>query len=213
MDNPHDADRFSSTVDSVEWEHLFDDLEGQLAAEWEAERAALDAESERLRISKLTLHDRLRAMSATEGRMVLELAGGERWDAVLRVVGADWVGVNAGGDARMRIAPLGAVDSVAVDHGTLLGSLSADPPDGGLRGRMTLGFVLRDLSRRRVPVTVGRRSGDPQHGTIDRAGADHLDLALHDPHEPRRVRAVRGFRSIPFTALSWVRVEDASGVV
>lgn len=196
----------------MEWEHLFDDLEGQLAAEWEAERAALDAESERLRISKLTLHDRLRAMSASEGRMVLELAGGERWDAVLRVVGADWVGVSAGGDSRMRIAPLEAVDSVAVDHGALLGSLCADPPDSGLRGRMTLGFVLRDLARRRVPVTVGRRSGDPQHGTLDRAAADHLDLALHDPHEPRRVRSVRGFRSIPFTALSWVRVEDASGV-
>jgi len=213
VENPHRPHRFCSTVDSVEWEHLFDDLEGQLAAEWEAERAALDAESERLRISKLTLHDRLRTMTATDGRMVLELAGGERWDAVLRVVGADWVGVSAGGDSRMRIAPLEAIESLAVDHGTLLGSLSADAPDGGLRGRMTLGFVLRDLARRRIPVTVGRRSGDPQHGTIDRAGADHLDLALHDPHEPRRVRSVHGFRSIPFTTLSWVRVEDASDVV
>lgn len=197
----------------MEWEHLFDDLEGQLAAEWEAERAALDAESERLRVSKLTLHDRLRAMTASDARMVLELAGGERWEAVLRVAGADWIGVSAGGDARLRIAPLGAIESLAVDHGTLLGSLTADAAGVGLRGRMTLGFVLRDLARRRVPVTVGRRSGDPQHGTIDRAGADHLDLALHDLHEPRRVRSVRGFRSIPFAALSWVRVEDAFGAI
>jgi hypothetical protein len=213
VDNQLRRRAFSPTVEDVEWEHLFDDLEGQLAAEWESERAALDAESERLRISKVTLHERLRVMSAHDSRMVLELAGGERWDAVLRAIGADWVGVSAGGDPRLRIAPLSAIESLAVDHGTLLGSLAADPPDGGLRGRMTLGFVLRDLARRRVPVTVGRRSGDPLHGTIDRAGADHLDLALHDPHEARRVRSVRGFRSIPFTALGWVRVEDASDVV
>lgn len=213
MDNASRRPAISPTVEDVEWEHLFDDLEGQLAAEWESERAALDAESERLRISRLTLHDRLRAMSAHDTRMVLELAGGERWDAVLRVVGADWIGVSAGGDSRLRLAPLSAIASVAVDHGTLLGSLAPDVPDGGLRGRMTLGFVLRDLARRRVPVTIGSASADPQHGTIDRAGADHLDLALHDPHEARRARSVRGFRSIPFSALSWVRVEDASSVV
>ncbi|GAA2893773.1 hypothetical protein [Microbacterium esteraromaticum] len=197
----------------MEWEHLFDDLEGQLAAEWESERAALDAESERLRISKLTLHDRLRTMNARGARVVLELVGGECWDAALRVIGADWVGVSAGGDPRLRIAPLNAIESVGVDHGSLLASLASDAPDSGLRGRMTVGFVLRDLARRRVPVTVGRRSGDPQHGTIDRAGADHLDLALHDASEARRMRSVRGFRSIPFSALSWVRLEDASGVL
>ena len=71
MDNPPRRDAFSPTVEDVEWEHLFDDLEGQLAAEWESERAALDAESERLRISKVTLHDRLRVMSAHDSRMVL----------------------------------------------------------------------------------------------------------------------------------------------
>lgn len=195
----------------MEWEHLFDDLESQLAAEWESERAALDAESERLRIAKLTLRDRLRAMSGA--RAVLELHGGERWDAVLRVTGADWVGASAGDDPRLRIAPLTAIESLAVDHGTLLDSLAPDAPDDGLRARMTLGFVMRDLARRRVPVTVGTRSGDPRHGTIDRAGADHLDLALHDPNEARRLRSVRGFRSIPFAALSWVRVEDASAAL
>ena len=62
----------------MEWDHLFADLEGQLAAEWEAERAALDAESERLRISKLTLRDRLRAVADERARMVLEPADGER---------------------------------------------------------------------------------------------------------------------------------------
>ena len=73
---------------------------------------------------------------------------------------------------------------------------------------MTLGFVLRDLARRRTPVTVARRGADPQHGTIDRAGADHLDLAMHDAGELRRARSVRGFRMIPFDSLVWIRVES-----
>ncbi|HTN55074.1 MAG TPA: hypothetical protein VLZ82_02740 [Microbacterium sp.] len=193
----------------MEWEHLFEDLEGQLAAEWEAERAALDAESERLRISKLTLRDRLRALGADTPRLVVELTDGDHWDATLRAVGADWIVVRVAGDARLRVVPLTAVEAVGADHGTLLAGLRADPAaPGGLRERMTFGFILRDLARRRAPVTVARRGSDPQHGTIDRAGADHLDLALHDPGEHRRARSVRGFRLISFDAITWVRVES-----
>lgn len=192
----------------MEWEHLFEDLEGQLAAEWEAERAALDAESERLRISKLTLHERLRTMSVDGARLLLELDGGDRWDATLRTIGADWIGAQVDGDARLRVIPLSAVQAIGVDHGTLLAGLAGDSAPAGLRERMTFGFVLRDLARRRAPVTIARRGSDPQHGTIDRAGADHLDLALHDPHEARTTRAVRGFRLLAFDAIAWVRVES-----
>ena len=73
---------------------------------------------------------------------------------------------------------------------------------------MTLGFVLRDLARRRIPVHVTGCAGDDLHGTIDRAAADHLDLALHDPGEPRLAGAVRGFRMIPFSSLVAVRAPD-----
>lgn len=195
----------------MEWEHLFEDLEGQLAAEWEAERAALDAESERLRISKLTLRDRLRALSADAPRLLVELADGDHWEAMLRAVGSDWIAVAATGDARLRIVPLTAVQAVGVDHGALLAGLRSDPAaPGGLRERMTFGFILRDLARRRAPVTIARRGSDPQHGTIDRAGADHLDLALHDPGESRRARSVRGFRLISFNTITWVRVESGA---
>ncbi|MGF2948451.1 hypothetical protein [Microbacterium alcoholitolerans] len=194
----------------MDWEHLFDDLEGQLAAEWEAERAALDAESERLRISKLTLHDRLRVMAASGSPVQLQLVDGSRRSASVRAVGADWIGIGSDDDSRLRIVPIPAIVSLGVDHGTLLSSLTAPTGEAGLRGRMSFGFVLRDIARRRTPVTVGLGSGDPMHGSIDRAGADHLDLALHDADEVRRARAVRGFRSIPFTAVAWVRLEGAA---
>jgi hypothetical protein len=43
----------------VRWDRFFDDLEDQLASEWEAERAALDTEAERLRLSRVALTERL----------------------------------------------------------------------------------------------------------------------------------------------------------
>jgi hypothetical protein len=70
---------------------------------------------------------------------------------------------------------------------------------------MTFGFVLRGLARRRVPVHVSTRQGDDLHGTIDRAAADHLDLAAHDPGQARFEGAVNGFRIIPFSSLIAVR--------
>ncbi len=192
----------------MSWEHLFNDLEGQLAAEWEAERAALDAESERLRIAKLALRDRLRTLLPEQGRLVLELRSGERWDATLRALGADWIAVTSASAPRLSLVPIDAVAGVAVDHGMLLSSLADSSAESGLRERMTFGFLLRDLARRRVPVLVGGCADTPTHGTIDRAGVDHLDLAVHDPGEPRHARTVRAYRMVPFTAICWVRPES-----
>lgn len=210
MDNSIRSRTISPTLGEVDWDHLFDDLEGQLAAEWESERAALDAESERLRIAGLHLHDRLRSMRSARAQLRVEVGSDEQWNATLREVGADWIGLHAAGDPRLTLVPLSSISGIGVDHGTLLESLAEAEPDQSLRGRMTFGFVLRDLARRRLPVTVGRRGRDPERGTIDRAGADQLDLALHEVHEARTVRSVRGFRCIPFGAVTWVRIEDAS---
>ncbi|UJP11433.1 hypothetical protein L2X99_07985 [Microbacterium sp. KUDC0406] len=192
----------------MEWDHLFDDLEGQLASEWEAERAALDSESERLRISKLELRDRLRALCAQASVVVLDLGDRHRLRATTRTMGADWIAVTVQGDARPVLVPVSAITAVDTDHGSLLGSLDETAPLGALRDRMDLGFVLRDLARRRLPLTLSLRDGSLQHGTIDRAGADHLDLALHDAGQPRRTSTVQGFRMVPFSALRWVRAEQ-----
>lgn len=197
----------------VEWEHLFDDLEGQLAAEWEAERAALDAESERLRVSRLALRDRLRLLTASDTRMTVGVTSGRRLTARVRGLGADWVALSPIDDPRLVLVPLDAVEHIGVDHGTLLSSLDADQPEASLRERMTLGFVLRDLARRRVPVRIALRHGEPVHGTIDRAGADHLDIAVHDPGEPRRSQTVRAHLMVPFGAIVWVRAEWADAAM
>jgi hypothetical protein len=49
-------------------------------------------------------------------------------------------------------------------------------------------------------------------GTIDRAGADHLDLAVHEPGTARRASEVTGHRIVLFDAVAWIRI-DAGGAL
>ena len=202
----------SFTVGRVHWDRLFEDLEGQLASEWESERAALDAESERLRVSRLELRSRLRILCASAAPATIDLPGGMRIRARLHSLGSDWVAAamieteDASARRSTRILPLHAVRGLSIDHGLLLASLEDSEASAPvLRERMSLGFVLRDLGRRRVPVRVVSIDGSDFHGTVDRAGADHLDLALHDPGDARTASAVRGFRIIPFAAVTSVQ--------
>lgn len=65
-------------------------------------------------------------------------------------------------------------------------------------------MVLRDLARQRIPVTVFVTSARA-HGTIDRVGADHLELACHEPGEARRAAAVRWIELVPLAQLLLVR--------
>ena len=200
----------------MHWDRLFEDLEGQLASEWEAERAVLDAESERLRVARLELRTRLRMLCASSAEATIDLADGRRLPVTLHALGADWIAASSRVAAGVRVPPSTlliphhALVGIALDHGMVLASLEDTPSsDQPLRERMTLGFVLRDLARRRVAVQVTTRAGDDLHGTIDRAAADHLDLAVHDAGDARRASAVHGFRLIPFSWLVAVRTPGA----
>lgn len=188
----------------MHWDRLFEDLEGQLASEWEAERAALDAESERLRIAKIDLRSRLQRWSATRHPLIAEFADGTQRALTMHDVGVDWLSGEAREGAAPRalaIIPLSAVAAIGADQGALLESLEVADAAPSLRSRMTLGFLLRDLARKRIPITITLLHGRTIHGTIDRAGVDHLDLAIHDAGQPRRASAVRSFRIIAFTAV------------
>jgi len=49
-------------------------------------------------------------------------------------------------------------------------------------------------------------------GTIDRAGADHLDIALHEPGAPRRAASVTGHRIVPFAGVAWIRLDAGASL-
>jgi hypothetical protein len=181
----------------VRWDDLFADLEGQLEQELGAEDLDLAAEEERLRLGRLSLRDRIAALTGEE--LGVELRDGTRMPIRVETIGRDWIsGTTAGGRPRACIVPLEAIGAVLPPSDRVRGSLAVptEHPDA-LSRRLGLAFVLRDLCRRRsaVDLVTGSRA---LHGTIDRVGRDHLDLAEHDPGEQRRPGAVRGVRIVPF---------------
>jgi hypothetical protein len=65
--------------------------------------------------------------------------------------------------------------------------------------------VLRDLCRHRQPVELRLRDGR-MHGTIDRVGRDHLDLAAHEPGAARREESVASYRIVRLAQIVLVRL-------
>lgn len=197
----------------MRWDRFFDDLEGQLASEWEAERAALDTEAERLRLSRVTLRERLAALvgrARDSASPAFDFADGTVLPAEVSGVGADWVALDAT-QARSAavVAPLSAIDGIVLSHADLLRSARPAAAPSPLADRMTFGFAMRDLVRRRSAVAIHLVRGRVLTGTIDRAGSDHLDIALHDAGAARRADAVTGHRIVPFDAIAWVKLETA----
>src|SRR6201747_2088959 len=198
----------------MRWDNLFDDLESQLEQELTAEEVDLQAEEERLRLARLGIRDRLRALQAAVAdgaRMLcLILAAHSRVTTAPATFGRDWVAgelVEESGRRPQCILPLDSVDGVVLDRAQVMQSLEplGEESSGALSARLGLQFVLRDLCRRRAPVDVRLRSGR-LHGTIDRVGRDHLDLAIHEPGQPRRDVAVSEFRIVRLGELLLVRL-------
>ena len=77
----------------MRWERFFEDLQGQFDAEWEAERAVLDTEAERLRLSRVTLRERLLVLARTDETqrpdLGIDLVAADPLTGVLTAVGAD----------------------------------------------------------------------------------------------------------------------------
>lgn len=196
----------------MRWDHLFDDLESQLEQELGAEDIDLLAEEERLRLGRLGLRDRLRAMmqaSTPEEPVRLVLVDGTRVTIDLGAVGRDWIAGELCGDGHRTpscVIPIAAIAGCLPAPSQTVASVGHGAEAGvdSLAARLGLPFVLRDLCRRRAGVDICT-TVDLLHGTIDRVGRDHLDLAEHEPGVPRRERAVRAIRLLPFTELVLVR--------
>ena len=197
----------------MRWDNLFDDLESQLEQELGAEEGDLLAEEERLRRGRLTLRDRVVAMTRPgEGAPEqLKLALRDATIATVAVgsVGRDWIaGELIGARRGSCVIPLTAVAGVLPTPEQLVRSAAPEPgvePAVSLSARLGLAFVLRDLCRRRTAVDLSTASDERLHGTIDRVGRDHLDLAEHEAGVPRRAAAVGGIRILPFGELLLVR--------
>ena len=174
----------------------FDELLAGIVAEADAaDAAALDAdiaEVERAVRAESRLLDRLRAQRMAS----IEIVGGGQVRGLVAAVGRDVV-VIAADDGDWAIPAWGMAAVIELSAG----AREALSP----RERLGLASVARAWARQRSVVRVLRVGAGPLDGTIDAVGADHLDLAEHDPGEPRRIEAVRRQVSIPLGAVAALR--------
>lgn len=198
-----------TSVTAMRWDHLFDDLESQLEHELGAEEIDLLAEEERLRLGRLTLRDRIRAITPSTVR--LTLTDGTRLLLALGATGRDWIAgeeIRETGTGPSCVVPIASIAAVFPDPAQSTASLAPDAGAasavGSLAARLGLAFVLRDLCRRRAPLHI-TTPREQLHGTIDRVGRDHVDLAEHDRGVARRDRDVRALRMLPLDHIVMVR--------
>jgi hypothetical protein len=187
----------------VRWQQLFADLEAQLDEAESAEFTGEVRERTRRELGEIRLVDRLRP---SVGRpLSVRLPGSPGWagesvTGTLSSVGADWL-LLAEGAGRDALVPLRAVLAV-----TGLGPDTAVPcSEGPVEARLDFGHALRGVTRDRSAVLLGLFDGSALAGTLDRVGADFLELAEHPAGEPRRRDAVRGVRTVPLAAVAILR--------
>ena len=183
----------------MRWDELFADLEGQLAAQQvAAERGSEVADRTRSEQSGLTFLDRARASRGAVVR--LRVSGMGEVAGVLTEVGAQWL-LLAEPSSREALVPLHAV--LSADG---FGARSASPGSAGrVFARLGLGTALRRLAQDRAVVTVWLCDGSTVSGTIDRVGADFLELSAYGAGELPRRAAQTGSRTVPVSALAVVR--------
>jgi hypothetical protein len=191
----------------MRWEQLFADLEAQFEELAEADRAAEVADRQRVEFSAIGLVARLGGSLGSPLR--LRTSAGTAITGVLRRLGPDWLLVDEapGREAVIPLAGVTMVEGLTSATGLPLGEVSR---------RLTLRLALRGLVRDRAPVAVtllGSQGGPEAgtgteiNGTIDRIGADFLELALHAAWEPRRAGSVRQVVLVPLGAVVFVRAQ------
>ena len=187
----------------MRWELLFNDLESQLERGLAEEHDDVARDDERLRLARLGIGDRVRAVT---GRSVaVTLRSGVRVALTVEQVGRDWVCGEADAAGDTLVMPFWGVASIGMPLALARDSIAPAAGRAQLVERLGVAFVLRDLARRRRTVELTIGSGTV-HGTIDRVGRDHLDVAEHEPGELRRDRIVRRSCLVPLAALECVRV-------
>lgn len=200
----------------MRWDNLFDDLEGQLEQELGAEEVDLRAEEERLRLGRVSLRERISAIAAAEPPgscygIDVQLITGESLRLRPNTFGKDWIAgdlIEESARACQCVLPLGAIAALMLTSAQVRDSLRPErraSPAPQLADRIGIAFVLRDLCRRRVAIEA-HAPGGILHGTIDRVGRDHFDLAMHERGEVRRAGAVSGIRVVPLGQLCLVRL-------
>lgn len=182
----------------MRWDQLFADLEAQSAALAVRQRAAEVDELAHAELSRVMMVDRLLPSLGT--MLTVRTAGDVRVLGLVGRVGPTWLLVDEG-HGREAVIALAQVLTVSG-----LGRLSSAPGAvSPVESRLGLASVLRAVARDRSGVRLHLRDGSAVEGTLDRVGADYLEIAAHGMGELRRRGQVREVDVVPFAALSVLR--------
>jgi hypothetical protein len=181
----------------MRWEQLFADLEAQAAAEELRSEEAEAGSRARAEHGRLLLADRLRG--AVGQPVTVSCRGAGPVAGVLLDVGVDWL-LLEGGLQREVLVAAPAVRAV----GGLTG-VTVPAQEGVVARRLDLRRALRGLARDRAAVQCVLDDGTVVTGTVDRVGADFVEVAEHPADRPRRAGAVTGVRAVVLTAVAVVR--------
>ncbi|RBY80414.1 hypothetical protein DQ239_02650 [Blastococcus sp. TF02-09] len=181
----------------MRWQQLFADLEARFDAEQEAAERAETSSRARHELGSVRFVDRL--AGAVGSPVVLLCRGAGQVSGTVSEVGSDWLLLDdAGRELLVATAAVRAVGGV--------GRRTAAPEEPGwVAGRLDLRRALRGLARDRAAVRIVLDEGTSLNGTIDRVGADYLELAEHPADLHRRAAAVQGVRTVLIDAVVVVR--------
>ncbi len=182
----------------MRWKGLFDDLEAQAEA---LAKGELDAEvRDRIRRENALVRLADRLAPSVGATVQVGVHGAGLLHGVLLDTGVDWLLLEETG-GREVLVPALSLTSVG---GASARAQAADA-DGAVGKRLDLRWALRGLARDRAGLAVALRDGSTLGGTLDRVGADFVELAQHGTGEARRESAVQGVRLLPIEGIALLR--------
>ena len=180
------------------WNELFDDLEAQAQVLSTAERAAEIEDRTRYETGRLGLVDRL--LPAIGASIQLRGAGGLSVAGRLERAHPEWllVAEDAGREALVAVAAVVSIGG--------LGRWSAAPGgQSAVDARLSLRQALRAIVRDRSTVRIHLLDGSVLDGTLDRVGADFVELAEHPVGESRRHGEITALLAVALASIAAVR--------
>lgn len=186
----------------VRWDRLFADLEARFDDLADEQAAAEQADRDRVATGAVTVVQRLGG--ALDRRMRVTVLGGREHEGLLRRVGRDFLLIEDDFGRDLLIA----LDAVTAVSGLTAGT-APQAPDRPTR--LDLRRALRSVARDRAVVAVSTGQGQIDQdrpeiwGTVDRVGADFIEIAVHPVGEPRRAGLVRSVCLVPLRAIAVVR--------
>ncbi len=180
----------------MRWDELFADLSGQFDALDDADLTAELADGLRHEFGRVTMLERL--SGAVGGPIRILLPGGRLVTGQLRQLGPDWLLIRESPSSELLIAlaAVVAIEGLSRRTGGQLGDVDR---------RFDLRKAVRTVARDRSAVTVSAATDVELTGTIDRVGADFLELAAHPTGDFRRRGVVRSVQLVPLSAVQMIR--------